>query len=196
CLYSSGRYHRDLHSFPTRRSSDLENFRMPAEWEQHEATWIGWPHNFSDWPGKIFPIPWVYGEMVRKISVGEKVRIVVENEEHHKSALKVLKAADADLDDVEFYQMKTNRGWTRDSGPAFVVNNKETALVDFHFNAWAKYPNYKRDRKLPSFISKKLSIRKFEAVHKNKNVTLEGGSIDVNGKGTLLTTEECLLNSK
>src|SRR5690606_39450795 len=85
CLYSSGRYHRDLHSFPTRRSSDLENFRMPAEWEQHEATWIGWPHNFSDWPGKIFPIPWVYGEMVRKISVGEKVRIVVENEEHHRS---------------------------------------------------------------------------------------------------------------
>ncbi|MFO7445326.1 MAG: agmatine deiminase family protein [Ignavibacteriaceae bacterium] len=171
-------------------------FRIPAEWEKHEATWIGWPHNIEDWPGKITPIPWVYGEMVRKIAEGEIVRIIVENKDHEKSALKVLKAVDAVLDNVEFYRLKTDRGWTRDSGPAFIKNDSEAALVNFHFNAWAKYDNFKKDRKLPKFISKALGLQLFEALHNSREVTLEGGSIDINGKGTLITTEECLMDQK
>ena len=171
-------------------------YRVPAEWEPHEATWMGWPHNVEDWPGKITPVPWVYGEMVRKIAVGEKVRIIVEGKEHQDSAYKILHDAGADLKNVEFFHFKTNRGWTRDSGPAFIVNDNETALVNFNFNAWAKYSNYRKDDKLPEFIADEFGIKKFNAVHKGKHVVIEGGSIDTNGKGTLITTEECLMDAE
>lgn len=170
--------------------------RLPAEWEKHEATWIGWPHNKEDWPGKFAPIPWVYGEIVRYISRGEKVRIVVESKEHEAKAKKVLKSVDAVMENVEFYYLKTNRGWTRDSGPAFVKDGDQTVLINFGFNAWAKYDNFRKDEKFPSFISKKLKLPLVEALHNNKKVILEGGSLDINGSGTLITTEECLMDDK
>jgi agmatine deiminase len=171
-------------------------FRLPAEWETHEATWLGWPHNKSDWPGKFSPIPWAYAEIVRRISAGEKARIIVESKAHEKSAEKVLKAASVGLNNVEFFTLKTDRGWTRDSGPQFVKNQDEVAQVNFKFNGWAKYPNYKEDRRLPEFISKKLCLTNFTPKHNGTHVVLEGGAIDTNGRGTLITTEECLLDEK
>jgi len=173
--------------------SSLKYF-LPAEWEKHEATWIGWPHNKYDWPGKMTPIPWVYAEIVKKISAGEQVRIVVESASHKLKAMRVLDSAGVEKDKVDFFILPTDRGWMRDSGPAFVKNNNDIALINFGFNAWAKYSNYKKDAKFPSFISQKLGIKKIIPVHKTRHVVLEGGSIDINGRGTLITTEECLLD--
>jgi len=172
------------------------DFRFPAEWESHEATWLGWPHNKSDWPGKFAPIPWVYAEIVKRISKGEKARIIVESKEHEKQALAVLKSADVDFTNIEFLISRMDRGWTRDSGPIFVKNQEGIAQVNFKFNGWAKYPDYKKDRKLPEFVSKKLSLATFIAEHNGTTVVLEGGAIDTNGNGTLIATEECLLDDK
>lgn len=171
-------------------------YRLPAEWEPHEATWLGWPHNKSDWPGKSPPIPWVYAEIVRNISTGEKARIIVESKDHEKKAEQVLKSANVGIGNVEFFVLKTDRGWTRDSGPQFIKNQSEVAQVNFRFNGWAKYSNYKKDEKLPRFISGKLGLKSFVPEHDGRHVVLEGGSIDTNGRGTLITTEECLLDER
>jgi agmatine deiminase len=171
--------------------------RLPAEWEQHEATWIGWPHNKEDWPGKFSPIPFVYAEIVKFLSQGEIVRILVENEAHEKKAKKVLKSVNISLDNIEFHKIKTDRNWLRDSGPQFVLNSKKQIdLIHFKFNAWAKYDNYKKDKNIPGYISKKMNLPYIPAIYNNHHVVLEGGSIDINGKGTLITTEECLMNLK
>lgn len=170
------------------------NYRMPAEWEEHEATWIGWPHNKSDWPGKFSIIPWVFGEIVRKLSAGEIVRIIVNAKEHEASACRLLKRVHADMSQVEFFRFPTNRGWTRDFGPMFVRNEAEVAVTNFKFNAWAKYPDWKKDQHIHTRAAKALGIRLFHPSHNGKPVVLEGGAIDVNGRGTLLTTEECLLD--
>ncbi len=169
-------------------------YTLPAEWERHEATWLGWPHNRTDWPGKFTPIPWVYAEIVRRTSAGETARIIVESREHEKQARAVLKAATVDLANVEFFILRSDRGWTRDSGPQFVKNDEGIAQVNFKFNGWAKYPDYKKDCKLPAFVSKKIGLRSFVPEHNGRHVVLEGGSVDHNGKGTLITTEECLLD--
>ncbi len=174
----------------------MNNYKLLPEWTTHEATWLGWPYNKSDWPGKFFPIPYVYAEIVKYISRGEKVRIFVQSEEHKLKAEKVLKNCDVSLSNVEFYIKKTDRGWLRDSGPAFVELAREIVALDFKFNAWAKYDDYKLDDKIPSFISQKLNLKKVVVENKGKPVVLEGGSIDTNGKGTLITTEECLLDDK
>lgn len=171
-------------------------FRMPAEWEEHEATWIGWPHNKSDWPGKFSIIPWVFGEMVRKLTTGEIVRIIVNSKEHEASARRLLKRVHADLSQVEFFRFPTNRGWTRDFGPMFVRSDAEVAIVNFAFNAWAKYPDWKKDRHIHRRAAEALGISLFHPTHNNAAVVLEGGAIDVNGRGTLLTTEECLLDQE
>ena len=174
------------------------HYRLPAEWEKHEVTWIAWPHNKADWPGKFAPISWVYCEIVKKISEGEKVRIIVDSSRHKQKAQKALSDSNVDLTNVEFFLLKTDRGWTRDSGPIFVKSETtgKLKLVHFKFNAWAKYTNYKKDEKLPEFISRETGIPIIKATHKNSHVVLEGGAIDSNGKGVLLTTEECLLDSK
>jgi agmatine deiminase len=161
-------------------------FRMPAEWEPHEATWIGWPHNETDWPGKIAPIHWVYGEIVRKIVPGELVRILVNSTAHEAQARKVLKSAGVSSGRVQFLRFPTNRGWTRDFGPIFVKR----------FNAWARYPDWKKDDAIPAQAARRLKMKIFRAHLGQRDVVLEGGSIDVNGSGTLLTTEECLLDQK
>jgi agmatine deiminase len=175
---------------------NISEYSLPAEWEKHEATWIGWPHNKEDWPGKFSPIPWVYGEIVKYISRGEKVKIIIEDKDYQKKADRVLKSVDVNFDNIEFYKLKTNRGWIRDSGPAFIKNKSEIIEVNFRFNAWAKYDNFKKDEKLPAFISKKFGFKKIIPMYDGKQVVLEGGSIDSNGCGTLLTTEECLMDEK
>jgi agmatine deiminase len=174
----------------------LNNFKLLPEWTIHTATWIGWPYNKTDWPGKFSPIPYVYGEIVKYISRGEKVRIFVQSKEHKKKAEKVLRDCDVSFTNIEFFIKKTDRGWLRDSGPMFVKDGKATVAVDFKFNAWAKYDDYKLDDKIPSFISQKLNLKRIVAEHNGKQAVLEGGAIDTNGTGTLITTEECLLDNK
>jgi len=170
---------------------------MPAEWEPHHATWIGWPHNASDWPGKLAPIQWVYGEIVRKLVPGEMVRILVNSAAHERRARGVLGKVGRDPTRLEFFRFPTNRSWTRDFGPLFVVRARpqpELAVARFRFNAWAKYNDWKRDDKVPELAAKRLGLRLLRARVGHRDVVLEGGSIDVNGRGTLLTTEECLLD--
>ncbi len=171
-------------------------YRMPAEWEKHEATWLGWPHNKEDWPGKFMPIPWVYAEIVKRISTNEKVRILIESKEHQQKAKSVLISSNVDLKNIEFFQFKTDRGWMRDSCPAFMKNKEQAAAVGFKFNGWAKYQNYKKDTKLPEYISSKFDLLNFIPKYSGNQIVLEGGSIDINGKGTLITTEECLLDER
>jgi agmatine deiminase len=164
---------------------------MPAEWEPHAATWLGWPHNKTDWPGKFEPIPWVYGEIVRHLTPGERVRLLVNSTGHKAQATRFLKRAGADLDRVDFLRFPTNRGWTRDSGPIFVRRGALLAIARFHFNAWAKYADWKKDDLVPPRAAKHLKLPLIDG-----KIVLEGGSIDVNGRGTVITTEECLLDPK
>jgi agmatine deiminase len=173
-------------------------FGMPAEWEPHEATWIGWPHNRTDWPGKLTTIRWVYGEIVRKLSPGETVRILVSSRRDEEQARRVLAKAGVDLARLEFFRFQTDRGWTRDFGPMFVKHDtrKEVAIVRYRFNGWAKYPDWKRDDAVPQRVARKLGFRLFRARSGGRDFVLEGGSIDVNGRGSLLTTEECLLDQR
>jgi agmatine deiminase len=170
---------------------------MPAEWEPHEATWLGWPHNPTDWPDKLETIRWVYGEMVRKIGAGELVRILVDSAAEERRARWYLARAGADLRKLRFVIHKTNRGWMRDSGPVCVRRGKrkrEVAIVHFHFNAWAKYDDWRKDRKVPEVAAKLLRKQLFDARADGRPFVIEGGGIEVNGRGTLLTTEECYLH--
>ncbi len=161
-------------------------FRMPAEWEPHEATWISWPHNEDDWPGRFAPIPWVYGEIVRKLAEVESVRILVRDEVLRESARDVLTKAGANLAAVDFHLIPTDRVWTRDFAPLFLKNaTGEVAGAKFNFNGWAKYENHLLDD---------AAGRTIPGVRWQPDFVLEGGSIDVNGAGLLLTTEECLLS--
>ena len=169
-------------------------FRMPAEWEPHEATWLGWPHEFTDWPGKFAPIPWAFAEIVRHLSRVERVLLLVENREAQLRVRSILKKSGANLDAVDFCFASTDRGWMRDSGPICVRNESgEVAFNHFRFNGWAKYSNHKKDALVVAQANKKLKRRLWQPQHRGRRVVLEGGSIDVNGCGTLLTTEECLL---
>jgi agmatine deiminase len=181
-------------------------FRMPAEWEPHAATWIAWPHNREDWPGKFGPIAWVYTEIVRLLARSEPVHVVVRDGAMKRRAARRLEAAGADLDRVRFFKAATDRVWLRDSGPTFVVRDGEIpegdtsgrlGLVEWKFNAWAKYENYRADRRLPRRVSKWLGLPRWvprvEQGGRRVRVVMEGGAIDVNGRGTVLTTEECLL---
>jgi agmatine deiminase len=173
-------------------------FAMPAEWEPHEATWLGWPQNATDWPGKMNAIQWVYGEMVRKLAAGEQVRILVDSPAVEVRARRVLETARADLAQVEFFHWPTDRGWMRDSGPIFVSrrsrNRRQQAIVHFHFNAWARYDNWQHDRQVPERASRQLNLPLFDVQSQGRPLVLEGGGIEVNGRGTLLTTEECYLD--
>jgi agmatine deiminase len=174
-------------------------FAHAAEWQPHEATWLGWPHNYMDWPGKFAAIPWAYAEIVRKLTPGEIVRIVVESAAHEARARRVLKRAGADLSRVEFFRFPTDRGWMRDSGPMFVRRggpDPEVAVMRFKFNAWAKYPNWKKDVHTHERAAKTLGLKMFCAMWEGKEVVLEGGAIDTNGTGSMLTTEECLLDQE
>jgi agmatine deiminase len=181
-------------------------YAMPAEWEWHEATWLAWPHHEADWPGKMETVRWVYGEMVRKIAPEEIVRILVRHKAEGKLARSYLKRAGCDLKNVRFIVHPTNRGWMRDSGPIFVKrkhstlntqrSTSSTAIVHFHFNAWARHDDWQKDRKVPDMAARALRQKLFHAQVDGRPFVLEGGGVEVNGRGTLLTTEECYLNAK
>src|SRR5437016_12441092 len=179
--------------------------RMPAEWEHHYATWMAWPHYRGDWPGKFEPIPWVYAEIVRHLSRHEPVELIVNDALSEKRARKILTQANALSQNVRFYRWRTNRVWTRDSGCTFVKcgagapargpeERHETQAITWSFNAWAKYSNYRHDEKIGTMMAKTANARAIRPVFGKHPVVLEGGSIDVNGQGALLTTEECLLS--
>jgi len=164
---------------------------MPAEWEPHQATWLAWPHERSDWPGKFAPIPWVYGDIVRKLARVERVRILVQDAALEKTARGVLAKCGADMKAVEFLRWPTNRSWTRDYCPIFVRDTSgEVAVTNWLFNGWAKYGNFRDDNRIPGRVVQRFKV----ARELSPGIVLEGGSIDVNGAGLLLTTEECLLS--
>ena len=168
---------------------------MPAEWETHAATWLAWPHEKTDWPGKFAPIPWVYADIVRHLSQVERVRILIANAEVGRAVRGILKKAGANLSAVDFYRVPTNRGWIRDFGPIFVRNGKgDASVTNWRFNAWAKYDDWKRDDAANSKLAPKLQWNMWSPEFRGRRVVLEGGSIDVNGLGTMLTTEACLLS--
>jgi agmatine deiminase len=184
-----------MKTLPQTETPHSLGFRMPAEWEPHEATWLGWPHELTDWPGKFSTIPWAFAEIVRHLSKVERVYLLVENRAAESRVRTILKKSGANLDAVDFFRVPTDRGWMRDSGPICVRNEAgEVACNHFSFNGWAKYPNHKKDAAVVSKGNQKLKRRLFLPVHKGRRVVLEGGSIDVNGRGSLLTTEECLLS--
>jgi len=186
--------------------------RMPAEWEEHDATWLAWPHYHDDWPGKFEPIPWVYAEIIRHLARHERVELIVNDAASEKGARKILDRGNALSDNVHFHRWPTNRVWTRDSGCTFVTTpsfvrpdsrgrlsrrgsrRDEIAAVKWRFNAWAKYSNYQDDDKIGRLMAKAANARELRPLSSKNHVVLEGGSIDVNGCGTLLTTEECLLS--
>jgi agmatine deiminase len=175
-----------------------QGFRMPAEWEPHAATWLAWPHEPRDWPGKLAPIPWVYGEVVRQLTVGERVRILVGDAATQARARRLLARVGANLDAVDFVRIPTDRSWTRDTCPLFVVDRRKVAITNWRFNGWAKYPNHRRDDAINDKIATRFKLRQWKPTvtigGKPWRVVLEGGAIDVNGAGTMLATEECLLD--
>ena len=187
---------------------------MPAEWERHAATWLAWPHHEADWPGKMEAIRWVYAEMVRKLAPGELVRLLVRHEAEGQRAQDHFRRSDCDSKNVRFVTHPTNRSWLRDSGPIFVKrqtrrgalprvpadrqvgNASDTAIVHFHFNAWARHADWQKDRKVPELAARLLRRPLFRAEAAGRPFVIEGGGIEVNGHGTLLTTEECYLDPR
>ena len=167
---------------------------MPAEWEPHDATWLAWPHAAGDWPGKFAPIPWVYAEIVRSVARGETVRLLVNDAAHEARARRVLAHAAVSTGRIEFRRIRTDRSWMRDAGPIFVRRGGERAIARFRFDAWAKYPDFRNDARVAERAARMLGLPLLPVRHRGRDVVLEGGAIDVNGRGTLLTTEECLLD--
>jgi agmatine deiminase len=172
-------------------------FRMPAEWEPHAATWIAWPHEARDWPGKLAPIPWVYGEVVRQLARGERVRILVKDAATERRARMLLGRVGANLKMVDLVRAPTDRSWTRDYCPLFVKNGAGKIAI-WRFNGWAKYPNHKKDDAVSDEIARRYRLRQWRPTTtiagRPWRVVLEGGAVDVNGSGTMLATEECLLD--
>jgi len=183
-------------------------YRMPAEWEPHAATWLAWPHYHGDWPGKFEPIPWVYAEIIRNLAKHERVELIVNNAASARQARRVLERADAYSPDINFHRWPTNRVWLRDSGCIFLKEihvgtaalgrpgpeARHALALKFRFNAWAKYSNWRHDEKIGSLMAKATHAQEIRPLAVGTRIVLEGGSIDVNGAGTILTTEECLLS--
>ena len=185
-------------------------YRMPAEWEPHSATWLAWPHYHGDWPGKFEPIPWVYAEIIRNLAKHERVDLIVNHAAAARQARRVLQRADALSGNVYVHRWPTNRVWLRDSGciflkcgadtpvrqthPSSANSGGNTIALKFRFNAWAKYSNWRHDEKIGSLMAKASQAPEVRPVSSGSRIVLEGGSIDVNGAGTILTTEECLLS--
>lgn len=171
--------------------------RLPAEWEKHQATLLAFPQDGKDWPGKYGAIKWAFVEIIRKVARHETVLLAVKSREHRERAAAMLKQAHADADNVRYIILNTNRSWMRDSGPVVVKRSdgKREAL-QFRFNGWAKYPNHRLDAKVPSAVAAALKLPLTPVRRNGRPVVLEGGAIEVNGSGTLITTEECLLDAE
>ncbi len=169
-----------------------QGFHFPAEWAKHTATWLSWPHKEESWPGKIATIYRPYCEFIKAVSEGELVRINVVNGQMAAFAKEQLMSVGADLKKIEFFEFPTNDAWCRDHGPAFLINSdtKQKVIVDWGYNAWGnKYPPYDLDDVIPTKIAKHFSLPVY-----HPGIVMEGGSVDFNGKGTVLTTTACLLN--
>lgn len=166
------------------------------EWAAHRATWLAWPHNAEDWPGKFAPVPWVFVEMIRALAGGERIRLVVNSAEDEVQARAMLQKAGVDLGRVDFVPLATDRGWLRDAGPIFVCRTGDAplAVVDFQFNGWAKYDDWQHDNQIARLAAAYLQVPVYRAEAGGRPLVLEGGSIDVNGAGTVITTEACLLD--
>lgn len=170
-------------------------FRLPAEWEAHEATWIAWPHNRTDWPGKFPTIPWIYCEIVRHLAGSETVSILVEDARAEERACELLERSHVALERVRFHRRPTNRGWTRDYAPLFVRGaGGELGAVKFRFSGWARYRDWPLDDAAGDFIARRTTSQVWRPAAGGRRVVLEGGAVDVDGRGLLLTTEECLLS--
>ncbi|MFA5954882.1 MAG: agmatine deiminase family protein [Patescibacteria group bacterium] len=165
-------------------------YRMPGEWEPHEATWIAWPHNKEHWPGKFEPIPLVYVEIVRALGSSEPVCICVNDDAEAREAKSLLAENNVSLDNISFYTIPTNASWSRDHGPTFVQGERGVVALDWQYNAnGMKWGPYDKDDAVPPQVAQLLNVPVMKP-----GMVLEGGSIDVNGVGSLLTTEQCLLN--
>lgn len=168
---------------------------MPAEWQPHEATWIAWPHNADDWPGKFEAIPWVYADIVRHLHTEEKVHILVNDASVEQEVRTILEKVGVDLKQIRFFHLPTDRVWTRDFGPIFVTHaDGRVGFTNWAFNGWAKYDNWHKDNAVPDHLEGFLKMPSWKPEIAGVRMVLEGGSIDVNGEGLLLTTEECLLS--
>lgn len=169
-----------------------QGFFFPAEWHPHEATWLSWPHNPDTWPGKIEKVYPAYTEFIKRVAEGEKVNINVKDLDMAKEAAAKIAEAGADMDQIFFYENPTNDAWCRDHGPAFLINpeKKQKMIVDWGYNAWGgKYPPFHLDDVIPTRIANELGLPFSVA-----DIVMEGGSVDFNGAGTVLTTTSCLLN--
>lgn len=168
--------------------------RFPAEWEKQDGILLCFPDNGKDWPGKYEAIQWAFVEFIKKVSCFEKVYLVVSTLKHQDKVQKMLLLATIDIKQIHFIVQKTNRSWMRDSGPILVYNDGKTEALNFNFNGWAKYSNHLLDKKVPKAVADFLQVPVTQVMYKGKNVVLEGGAIETNGKGTLITSEECLLH--
>jgi agmatine deiminase len=177
---------------PTAGSPAAHGYRMPAEWEPHTATWLAWPHKSASWPGKLERIPAIWVEMVRALAPGEIVHILVNQAAPAAVVRTLLTRAGVPLERVQLHDIPTDDAWIRDHGPIFITGRGgELALVDWKYNAWGgKYPPWDQDDRVPRTIAQRLGVEAF-----SPEIVMEGGSIDVDGRGTLLTTEACLLNA-
>ncbi|HZR83928.1 MAG TPA: agmatine deiminase family protein [Candidatus Binatia bacterium] len=172
-------------------------YRWPAEWEPHAATWLAWPHKEASWPGKFEPVPAIFVEMVRALVPGERVEILVLSEEHRAPVARLLRAGGVDLARVGLHVLPTDDAWIRDHGPIFLRRDRradgeglDVAVTDWGYNAWGgKYPPWEQDDRVPTELASRFGWRVFEP-----GMILEGGSVDGDGEGTVLTTESCLLN--
>ena len=177
----------------------VRGYRMPAEWEPHRATWLVWPHNRADFEVKTTAVEWCYAEIIRHLITSERVALVVHDARVERRARRRLTQSDVDDSQIEWHRIPTDRAWIRDSGPIFVTRatgrRDRVAATDWRFNGWARYRAWRRDNALPRHISERLDVPRFEISGPHGRFLLEGGSIDVNGDGLLLTTEECLLSS-
>ena len=170
-------------------------YRMPAEWEPQKSTWIAWPHNEKDWPGKFAEIPWVFSKIISILSKIQSVNVLVKNKSEREKAVFFLNILDAKIKNIKFVICKTDRAWTRDFLPIFLKDKKNrNVLSNWEFNAWSKYKNFRNDNRAYIKIKEFKKIKSIKPIHKRKKIVLEGGSIDVNGKGLILTTKQCLLS--
>ena len=170
------------------------NRRFPAEWEKQQGILLCFPHNGKDWPGKYEAIQWAFVEFIKKVAAFESVFLIVANENLKAKVLEMLETAAVQMCNVSFLIYKTNRSWMRDSGPIVVKNGTKREALNFNFNGWAKYKNINLDKHVPEKVGKFLDVPVTQVLYKGKPVIMEGGAIDSNGCGTLLTSEECLLH--
>jgi agmatine deiminase len=173
-----------------------DSIRFPAEWEKQQGILLCFPHNGNDWPGKYGAIQWAFIEIIRKITAVEQVFLMVADGSLRDKVAEMLEMAHVKVDKVSFIIQKTNRSWMRDSGPIVVKKGNNRQAIQFSFNGWAKYSNFRLDKQVPVKVADFLGIPLVTALHKGRPVVMEGGAIDSNGNGTLLTSEECLLDPK